>query len=308
MRKSLKTLGVTLALTMLVSIPALAGTMEQSGDALRYLKDDGTYATEEWVQVGEGNYYFDENGNSAAGWKRVNKKWYYLDPATGMMKTGWFQNTDGNWYYLDDETGEMLSKTRTPDGFWVQKNGIYDPEKGNIYDDRKGPGANATQEKLANILGGITFPDLTAFARENLSTDTWGAEGSIEALLGMGVNIVADLKNQGIEVVGENVFYVDGTTIIYSTKGIENPLFKLVKNGDHYELYVYDNIDKNAETPLYALCSVISSTPREIYNAMYTVAQYDQTIMSFQVFKTYGDSQIMYTVVGDYDYFYYSIK
>lgn len=308
MRKSLKTLGVTLALTVLVSIPALAGTMEQSGDALRYLKDDGTYATEEWVTVGESNYYFDENGNSVAGWKRINKKWYYLEPATGIMKTGWHQNADGNWYYLSDETGEMLSRTRTPDGFWVQKNGIWDPEKGNIYGDRKGPGANAAQTKLENILGGITFPDLTAFARENLSTDTWGAEGSVEALLGMGVNVVADLKNQGIEVVGDNVFYVDGTSITYSTKGVDNPLFRLVKNGDHYELYVYDNIDKNAESPLYALCSLISSTPREIYNAMYTVAQYDQTIMSFQVYKTYGDAQIMYTVVGDYDYFYYSIK
>lgn len=308
MRKSWKLLGVTLALTAMVSLPAYAATMEQSGDALRYLKDDGTYATEEWVQVGESYYYFDENGNSVAGWKRVDKKWYYLDPATGQMKTGWLQTSDGNWYYLSDETGEMLSKTRTPDGFWVQKNGIYDPEKGNIYDDRKGPGANATQEKLANILGGITFPDLTAFARENLTTDTWGVEGSIEALVAMGANVAADVRNQGIEVVGDNVFYVDGTSIVYSLKGEENPLFKLVKNGDHYELNVYDNIDKNAESPLYALCSIVSSTPREMYNAIYTVSQYDQTIMSFLTYKTYGDTQMMYTVVGDYEYFYFSIK
>ena len=99
MRKTLRTLGIALALTTMAALPSFAGTMQQNGTALQYLKDDGTYAKEEWVQVGPDYYYFDEDGNSVAGWKRVNKKWYYLDPATGKMKTGWLQHTDGNWYY-----------------------------------------------------------------------------------------------------------------------------------------------------------------------------------------------------------------
>lgn len=310
MRKTLRTLGIALALTTMAALPSFAGTMQQNGTALQYLKDDGSYAKEEWIQVGSDYYYFDKEGNSVAGWKRVNKKWYYLDPATGKMKTGWLQNTDGNWYYLDDTTGEMLSKTRTPDGFWVEKNGKYNPEKGNIYDDKKGPGAAADAKKRETILKGVVFPDLTAFATDNLATEAWGIEGSMEALTAMGANVVADLKSQGIEVANDTVFYVDGTSITYATEGPEKPLFKLTKNGDHYELAVYGNIDKNMETPLFALSSMISSTPQAIYNAMYTVAQYDRTIMAQDYYKELGgsDVQITYTIVGDYDYFYYSIK
>ena len=310
MRKTLRTLGIALALTTMAALPSFAGTMQQNGTALQYLKDDGSYAKEDWIQVGSDYYYFDKEGNSVAGWKRVNKKWYYLDPATGKMKTGWLQNTDGNWYYLDDTTGEMLSKTRTPDGFWVEKNGKYNPEKGNIYDDKKGPGAAADAKKRETILKGVVFPDLTAFATDNLATEAWGIEGSMEALTAMGANVVADLKSQGIEVANDTVFYVDGTSITYATEGPEKPLFKLTKNGDHYELAVYGNIDKNLETPLFALSSMISSTPQAIYNAMYTVAQYDRTIMAENYYKELGgsDVQITYTIVGDYDYFYYSIK
>ncbi len=357
MRKTLRTLGIALALTTMAALPSFAGTMQQNGTALQYLKDDGSYAKEEWIQVGSDYYYFDKEGNSVAGWKRVNKKWYYLDPATGKMKTGWLQNTDGNWYYLDDTTGEMLSKTRTPDGFWVEKNGKYNPEKGNIYDDKKGPGAAADAKKRETILKGVVFPDLTAFATDNLATEAWGIEGSMEALTAMGANVVADLKSQGVEVANDTVFYVDGTSITYATEGPEKPLFKLTKNGDHYELAVYGNIDnvevandtvfyvdgtsityategpekplfkltkngdhyelavygnidKNMETPLFALSSMISSTPQAIYNAMYTVAQYDRTIMAQDYYKELGgsDVQITYTIVGDYDYFYYSIK
>ena len=55
---------------------------------------------------------------------------------------------------------------------------------------------------------------------------------------------------------------------------------------------------------------MISSTPQAIYNAMYTVAQYDRTIMAQDYYKALDNSdvQITYSVVGDYDYFYYSIK
>lgn len=310
MRKTFRTLGITLALTLLAAIPAYAGQMQQSGIALRYLKDDGTYAANEWVLVGDSYYYFDKNGNSASGWIRLNRTWYYLEPETGKMKTGWLQNTDGSWYYFDDETGAMLSKTRTPDGYYVEKNGKYNPEKGNINDadDINGPGAGLEEQERLNTLNGVTFPNLTGFATANLATDTWGIEGSMDALLAAGKNIMEELKSKNIEVTGDNVFYVDGTSITFATNGVENPIFKLTKNGDHYRLYDYANIDKEYETPLFALCSMISSNPQAAYNAMYEVAQYNRQRMSEQTYQSYGDTQMIYTIVGDYDYFYFSIK
>lgn len=308
MKKRLMMLGVSTVMCLAFSMPVYAG-MENHDGALKYLKEDtGTYAVNEWVNVNGSWYYFGKDGNSNSGWVRLDRKWYYLDPATGIMKTGWFQNTDGNWYYLDDTTGEMLSKTRTPDGYYVEKNGKYNPDKGNINDDKKGPGANLTQEKMANILKGVTFPDLPAFATENLATDAWGTEGSVEAIQALGVNLAQEIRGQGIEVVGDTVLYVDATSITYAIEGPEKPLLKLLKNGDHYELYDYESIDKNMEAALFAMCSVISSGPQTIYNAIYTAAQYDQTIMSFLDYKNFGDSKIMYTVVGNHEYFYFSIK
>lgn len=301
-------LTISTVFCLMAAMPVYAG-MENHDGTLKYLKEEaGTYAVNEWVDLNGSWYYFDKDGNSASGWVRVNRKWYYMDPATGIMKTGWLQNTDGNWYYLDDTTGEMLSKTRTPDGYYVEKNGKYNPDKGNSNDDKKGPGANATQKKMENILKGITFPDLSEFATANLSTDAWGTEGSVEALQAFGINIAQDLASQGITVTGDTPFYIDGTTITYAIEGIQKPLLKLVKNGDHYELYDYENIDKNMEAPLFALCSMISSNPQTVYNTIYTAAQYDQTIMSFLDYKNFGDSKIMYTVVGNHDYFYFSIK
>lgn len=308
MKKRLSVLSISAMLCILSAIPTYAGLENHEG-ALKYLKEDtGTYAVNEWVNLNENWYYFGKDGNSAAGWVRVNKKWYYMDPSTGIMKTGWFQNSDGNWYYLDDTTGEMLSKTRTPDGYYVEKNGKYNADKGNINDDKKGPGANATQKKLANVLKGVTLPDLSEFATANLSTDAWGTEGSVEALLALGINIKQDLESQGITVTGDNTFYVDGTSITYATEGAEKPMLQLIKNGDHYELYDYVNLDKNMEAPLFALCSMISKEPQTVYNTIYTAAQYDQTIMSFLDYKNFGDSKIMYTVVGSHEYFYFSIK
>ena len=185
MRKLFRTLNIAVISSIIMAAPAYAG-MENHDGVLRYVKDDiGIYAANEWIDSNGNWYYFDKNGNSSSGWVRINKIWYYLDPATGIMKTGWLQSNDGNWYYLDDESGAMLSKTRTPDGYYVEKNGKYNPDKGNINDDKKGPGANLSEKKLENILKGATFPDLTEFATANLSNNAWGIEGSQEAMVAL---------------------------------------------------------------------------------------------------------------------------
>ena len=51
-------------------------------------------------------YYLDpETGIMQTGWKQLGNKWYYLR-SSGAMTTGWYQ--DGStWYYLDAENGDM---------------------------------------------------------------------------------------------------------------------------------------------------------------------------------------------------------
>lgn len=307
MRKKIQLLSTIIAFSIIATVPSYAA-FEQNENGWKYLKEDvNAYAVSEWINVNGIWYYFDKTGTMQTGWVRTDKKWYYLDPSTGGMKTGWLLSSDGNWYYLDDNTGEMLSKQRTPDGYYVEKNGKYNPDKGNINDDKKGPGANLEVKQLENMLKGARFPKLESFASDNLSTTDWGTDGSIEALNTININIIQDLKDQGITVNGDSVIYIDATSITYAIEGIDKPLLKLVKNGNNYDLYDYANIDKNMEAPLLAMCNLISSEPQKIYNAMYTAAQYDKTIMSSVAYKTFGDSKIKYTISGDGDYFYFSI-
>ena len=47
-----------------------------------------------------------EDGKECTGWKKVDDKWYYLDPSSGAMRTGWLK-TD-KWYLLAS-SGEMLT-------------------------------------------------------------------------------------------------------------------------------------------------------------------------------------------------------
>ncbi len=70
-----------------------------------YLNPDGTYPKD--------------------GWLMVDGKWYYFNPV-GYMVTGWIQSQNGNWYYCDS-SGAMLTNTWTPDGYWVNADGVWVP-------------------------------------------------------------------------------------------------------------------------------------------------------------------------------------
>ena len=56
------------------------------------------------------------------GWLEVSNKWYYLDQ-DGKMETGWVQ-VDSKWYYLN-KSGALLTNTITPDGYKVNRDGIW---------------------------------------------------------------------------------------------------------------------------------------------------------------------------------------
>lgn len=87
-----------------------------------------------WLVYNDGNaamtgwYHFNGKAEMDEGWfKDNNEKWYYLDPAIGMMVTGW-RLIDGKWYYFAQpwegrSTGEMYKSETTPDGYNVDANG-----------------------------------------------------------------------------------------------------------------------------------------------------------------------------------------
>ena len=285
MTKKTIILGLTILMSLNTAFPALAEWQQQES-VWKYQEGNSSYATNKWSKINDLWYYFSETAEMQTGWIKWNEEWYYLDKADGYMKTGWFLDEDGSWYYLDTTNGNMLKNKRTPDGYYVNKSGVYDESKGKINaNSNYGPGSLISQKKTQTLLKGTEFPELAAFALENLTSDKWGTDGSLEAL-------------KALDATMQNSFRIDGNTITYAPNGVVK--LKLVKAGDHYEINDYGSIDTDMETALLAMCSLISSTPQQIYNPIYTASEYDQTIMRSEYYKPFGDGKILYAVHDDY--------
>ena len=77
------------------------GTWNQDDKGWWYRHNDGSYTTNNWEQIKELWYFFDENG---------------------YMKTGWV-DWNGKQYYCDTATGKLLTNTVTPDGYVLDNQG-----------------------------------------------------------------------------------------------------------------------------------------------------------------------------------------
>lgn len=75
-------------------------------------------------------YYVTGNGACLSdGWFEINSKWYCFDQR-GYIRIGWIKSGK-NWYYCDasetDLRGSMLTGQITPDGYYVNENGVWIP-------------------------------------------------------------------------------------------------------------------------------------------------------------------------------------
>ena len=90
-----------------------------------YIKSDGTRAANEWQTINGKEYWFDSNQYMATGWRQfVGGIWYYFQPDGSLAKNAWVQNSAGQWFYVGS-TGEMLRNTTTPDGNYVNADGVW---------------------------------------------------------------------------------------------------------------------------------------------------------------------------------------
>lgn len=122
--------------------PAGEKTSDQNGEKLGWIQKDGKwwafgsdgYLKRGWAQDNASGkwYLIDENTGMQTSWHydESDQHWYYLDPASGAMLTGW-QFINGKWYYLSKISGavplgSMYREIRTPDGYYVDKDGAWD--------------------------------------------------------------------------------------------------------------------------------------------------------------------------------------
>lgn len=87
-------------------------------------EDYGQYSEDYTNYIKANTYVFDINGNLVNGWYTIKTSTdthnYYGD-SNGRAYNGWIKSK-GNYYYFDN--GYMLSNTYTPDGYYVDYNGI----------------------------------------------------------------------------------------------------------------------------------------------------------------------------------------
>ncbi|MDD3251229.1 MAG: hypothetical protein PHV18_01575 [Lachnospiraceae bacterium] len=76
-----------------------------------------------WKQDGRGWWYVKPDGSYPRNsWEMISGKWYFF-ASNGYMSTGWVQ-WKGVYYYLGAD-GAMYVNTTTPDGFYVDANGVW---------------------------------------------------------------------------------------------------------------------------------------------------------------------------------------
>ena len=109
-----------------------------------YFDESGAMKENQWFQTTEGWYYADKSGAVKVDeWFQVGNKWYvasgkgtiltnvfitYQDEVYHFNESGvmaeneWFE-AEGYWFYAD-KSGAILRNTTTPDGYYVNANGI----------------------------------------------------------------------------------------------------------------------------------------------------------------------------------------
>ena len=82
-----------------------------------YLFGPSGYMATGFLKRANGDWvYADQDGAFVGGWVRDGGYWYYLDPATKVMKTGWVAD-GGSWYYLT-ASGAMATGWVNDGGTW----------------------------------------------------------------------------------------------------------------------------------------------------------------------------------------------
>jgi glucan-binding YG repeat protein len=88
-----------------------------------------------WLKLGNWYFYDYTDGDKCYGWiyDSYYNGWFYTDVNDGHMLTGWQQlpwSGGTDWFYFYGEgvpevDGIMAANTQTPDGYWVDNNGVW---------------------------------------------------------------------------------------------------------------------------------------------------------------------------------------
>lgn len=188
MKKRFVTALAAMALSVVMTVPAFAGTWKYVNDQWKYQKGANKFAADEWVKDKGNRYYIGQDGYMKTGWQSLDGQWFYLDAETGEMQTGWFKDNE-KWYFFYPN-GVMAAST-VIDGRQIGADGVWIPAEGQV-----GPTNTVDMSSaylLQNMQEGLSTKDYTVITSGKISTgERW---------------------NNAVRLKGENSY------IQYETKG-----------------------------------------------------------------------------------------
>ena len=147
------------------------GWQKEEDGSEKYLKPNGTYVTNGWLQLDDKKYYMDENGvklkdtvtpdgfyvnvdgekvSYMPGWFKDGDKWRYIQKNGYYAQNGWLQDPTTEKYYYFNMAAFMESNTTTPDGYYVGEDGVWDGNASTVTAEKKnlGPGVDKGWEPV----------------------------------------------------------------------------------------------------------------------------------------------------------------
>ena len=105
-------------------LPSQAGWLQRNG-VWAYREANGELVKNARREINGAQYWFDADGNMKEGWQQDSTgAWYYLTPGQGALQQNCWLQYRNQWYYLGSD-GKMLTDSRTPDGYRVNREGVW---------------------------------------------------------------------------------------------------------------------------------------------------------------------------------------
>lgn len=128
MRKQWAGIWSALALSVLLAVPAYAGTWRYENEQWKYQRGTNNYVYNDWVVDNGNTYYMGNDGYMKTGWQLIGGQWYYMDEA-GIMQTGWIRDGE-SWYFL--YPNGVMAVSTVIDGRQIGADGTWTPAEGEV--------------------------------------------------------------------------------------------------------------------------------------------------------------------------------
>ena len=105
---------------------AASGKWVDAGNGKKkYQKADGSYYTNEWLDLSGNTFFFGSDSIMCTGWKQfTNSDWYYFNPENGAMVSGKWVTQKNKSYYLQQD-GTMAKNKVIDNKYRVDADGVY---------------------------------------------------------------------------------------------------------------------------------------------------------------------------------------